>query len=254
MNGFWQKRVFSIPAAIILALVVAAASCATTYCLTTSICEQGSLSIEEMYNNAVIDAMVAEEDEIMPLVAMTHDSDMVGWNESGDKVLMVTWHKYPRSYTPGTEVTLEWGEVWVFTEKEIQNWYDNGNSDNQDEILRLEQLIGLPAGSGYTHFTMMWVSPDDLFRPSCDNEIDDTTAELTFAEDADESYIEWFNDNIIASYFPAAYPWTRLGYTYDWSGTGTEYGLSEFIVKSGSTVIVEDTLTNEEFLEYLKGS
>jgi hypothetical protein len=252
MSGFWLKKVLSIPAAIVLALVIAGASFAITYCVITSDNEPENLTLEELYNNAIIDSMVIEQDEIMPLVAITHDSDMVGWNDSGDRVLMITWHKYPGSYTAGTEATLKWGEVWVFTEKEMQSRYDTGNLNVEDEILRLEQLIGLPAGSGYTHFSLLWVSPDDIFRPCYDNEINDTTAELTFAENADAEYIEWFNNNIISSYFPAAYPWTRLGYTYDWSGKGTEYGLSEFIVKSGSTVIVEDTLTNEEFLEYLR--
>jgi hypothetical protein len=254
MNGFWQKKVFSIPAAIILALAVAGASFGITYCVTTSDIGPGNLSLQELYENAVIDAMVAEEDEIMPLVAITHDSDMVEWNESGEKVLMVTWHKYPGSYITGTEANLKWGEVWVFSEKEMQSWYDAGNLNVEDEILRLEQLIGLPPGKGNTHFTLMWVSPDDLFRPCYDNEISDTTAGLAFAGDADGEYIAWFNNNIISSYFPAAYPWTRLGYTYDWAENGHEYGLSEFIVKSGSTVIVENTLTNEEFFEYLRTS
>ena len=34
-------------------------------------------------------------------------------------------------------------------------------------------------------------------------------------EDTSDEYRAWFNGNIICSYFDNAYPWTRLGCTYD---------------------------------------
>ena len=44
-------------------------------------------------------------------------------------------------------------------------------------------------------------------------------------------------------------PWTRLGYTYDWSKEAKDkYGLSEFIAFKGTTAIVEKTLLVEDFL------
>ena len=82
---------------------------------------------------------------------------------------------------------------------------------------RQEQLIGLPPQDGNTHFSVLRVNPADLYRPSRDNEIDDTQAELTFPEDATEEYKEWFESNAEYSYQPHRYPWTGLGYTYDLS-------------------------------------
>ena len=35
-------------------------------------------------------------------------------NEEG-RVLLYTFHKYPDSYRDGTDVKLEWGNVWTFT-------------------------------------------------------------------------------------------------------------------------------------------
>lgn len=61
----------------------------------------------------------------------------------------------------------------------------------------------------------------------------------------------WFAENAEYSYNPHRYPWTGLGYTYDWADNGTEYGLSEFILKNGAEVTVERTYTNEEFFEYI---
>ena len=48
-----------------------------------------------------------------------------------------------------------------------------------------------------------------------------------------------------------AYPWTRLGYTYDWNEAGDEYGLTEFIILPGSEVEIEWTLTTDEFIAWL---
>ncbi|MBU6351343.1 MAG: hypothetical protein KGS73_14490 [Chloroflexi bacterium] len=45
--------------------------------------------------------------------------------------------------------------------------------------------------------------------------------------------------------FLERYPWTRLGYTYDWSNSASEVGLSEFVVAAGSTVAVEPVVENE---------
>lgn len=99
--------------------------------------------------------------------------------------------------------------------------------------------MGLPIDETYTHLIELWVRPDALFRPSPDNEITDTVASLDFPANAEDGYIEWFNENIIKSYFPIRYPWTRLGYTYDWANNDNEIGVSEFVIKRDSKVIVK---------------
>ena len=58
----------------------------------------------------------------------------------------------------------------------------------------------------------------------------------SFDENIDKEFKEWFDGNIIGSYFEGAYPWTRLGYTYDWADNDTEYGLTEFLVLKKSKV------------------
>ena len=56
-------------------------------------------------------------------------------------------------------------------------------------------------------------------------------------------YKDWFDGNILWSYFESEYPWTRLGYTYDWSGGEREYGLTEFLLRDAgdSEVVFTDT-------------
>lgn len=194
-----------------------------------------------LYHNAIIDCIQADEDELLPLYPI---------DKTAEKVLVGVWNKYPESYPSGEEITISYGDVWVFVADEIFKWGQK-NGRAEDMVLRMEQLIGLPPQNGKTHFTLLWVNPNDLYRPSADNEIDDEIASLTFPENTDSEYIEWFNGNMEADYYPPKYPWTRLGYTYDWTDNGTEYGLSEYILKNGSKAAVEKTYTNEEFFEYI---
>lgn len=68
----------------------------------------------------------------------------------------------------------------------------------------------------------------------------------------DAMFETWFEKNTISSYYTGAYPWTRLGHTYDWADNGTDYGLSEFIIFKGAEVTVECTYDLEAFAEYAK--
>lgn len=194
-----------------------------------------------LYHSAIIDAVQADEDELFSLHAI---------DTSQDQVLVCTWHDEPEAYPEGEEITTGSGEVWVFTAEEVYDW-GQSNEYTGDMVLRMEQLIGLPPQDGKTHFTLMWVDPDDLFRPSADPDIDTETGAVDFPEGTDEDYIRWYNENAEYSYEPHRYPWTRLGYTYDWSEGGTDYGLSEYILKENSRATVERTFTNEEFFEYI---
>lgn len=209
------------------------------------------VEINRLYELSVIDAMYAEEEEMCELVTIDENDNLTTWNETADKVLLLTWNKYPDSYIEGTDVVLSYGAVWTFTDKEMILWYAENEEDIEDYQLRLNQLIGLMPEDDNSHFTAFWVSPEDIIRPAYNTDITSEEMELT-RENMDEEYLYWFDNNIISSYYSEyQYPWTRLGYTYDWADNGTEYGLTEFLVKENSTVTVEYTMTTEEFLDYI---
>ena len=234
------KRI--LPSAIALAIAFAAAF-ASAHAI--KIAMPSAVIGSDLYEIAVADAVKAEDYEIMPLIVI---------DEYVSEVLLVTFHRYPDSYPAGEEVTLDWGEVWTFTADEIKEWYGQNNGGVTDWSLRLKQLIGLPADKEYTHFTAMWVSPDDMIRPAYNTDIYSDDMPLELAGDGDENYREWFEDNIVSSYFAStSYPWTRLGYTYDWAQAYSEsdYGLTEFLVSQSSAVKVEFTLTTDEFISWL---
>ncbi|HEY9747570.1 MAG TPA: hypothetical protein V6C63_02635, partial [Allocoleopsis sp.] len=73
------------------------------------------------------------------------------------------------------------------------------------------------------------------------------------------SYQEWFSAQF-ASRYPTtgkSYPWTQLGYTYDWGNQAdwqglephrpAHVGLSEFVIRQGSVVTVRSTQSTEAY-------
>jgi len=195
------------------------------------------------YARAVADARVAEPDEISRnLIAITEGNSYLAWRGEGDEreVLVVTWTSwdgYDASVGARMELTRE---VWVTVAPELRDFRDRSGS-RVDRTVRLEQLLGLPPHDGKDRFVEMWVDPDDLFRPSPDPEITDREAELTYPGSpsfitVSPSHVAWFEGLMATSYGENGYPWTRLGYTYDWGDPNDEVGLSEFVVRAGATV------------------
>ncbi len=207
---------------------------------------------DQVYREAVIDAMVADSSEICStLVAIRPDNKYLSW--SNGYVLVVTWTKYKSSYPVGDTISTSWGEAWVTAVPEMKDWYKKHPVPRENIVLRTEQLLGLPKDSKNSYFVEMWVKPEDLLRPAYDNEIDDNTCGLSFPATASAGYISWFNNNIITSYYPPTtakqYPWTRLGYTYDWGNPSNEIGLSEFIVKKNARVIVKSVYPTIDYFQ-----
>ena len=192
------------------------------------------LSLDQMYEKAIEDAMDAKESEVYAgLTPIVESNGNLMWQgEPGNKsVLVVAWTKFASSYPVGEPVTTSWGDTWVTVAPEIKVFFKDHVNPDSNVTLSVAQLLGLPANSTNTYFVELWVNPQSLFRPSPDNEINDTTATLAFPSSATAGYKEWFNNNIIYSYYPMKYPWTRLGYTYDWGNTATHIGLSEFVLR-----------------------
>lgn len=210
-----------------------------------------TLSLDQMYQSAVEDAMIAEPNEIYSgLVPIVETNTNLFWQgDSGNKsVLVVTFTKYASSYPVDETVNTTWGETWVTVVPEIKTFFQEHVDQNSNLTLRAKQLLGLPANNTGEYLVELWVNPQSLFRPTPDNEITDTTAQLTFPSSTTPEYKIWFNNNIIYSYFPEKYPWTRLGYTYDWGNSNSHIGLSEFVLKQNSLVTVKSVTPITEYL------
>lgn len=202
-------------------------------------------SPEDLYRDAVRDAAFADDDEILPLVSLVESDPMTTWQDG--RVLLLTWHNYPDSYPEGENVTIQWGPVWVFTDKEIASHAEELQKADDAEA-RLKQIISFAPDSEHSTVTGFWVDSRNVKRPAYQSDPTIDAMSNSFDENVDENFKAWFDDNTLWSYYYGAYPWTRLGYTYDWADNGTEYGMTEFIVEDGAEVTVEFTETTEEFL------
>jgi len=207
-------------------------------------------TLEQRYVEAIERAMTGGQGTTYGGLNPIADSNSrLVWNETGPckGVLVLTWTKYPGSFHPGQETNCSWGETWVTVIPDMREFFAGSVPRGTDLTLRAEQLLGGPAGWNYTYFVEAYVRPCDLFRPAGDNEIDDTTASLTLPSGAEDWYRAWFEGNIIYSYYPERYPWTRLGYTYDW-GSSSHIGLSEYVIKQGAVISVVSVTPTAEYL------
>ncbi len=137
---------------------------------------------------------------------------------------------------------------------------------------RLRQVLGLRPDGDDDAFVQMWADPKDFFRPCADPEVTDRECTLNLTTRASprdgcpwsdssqgqvsarwvsvtQDHLAWMCDNWTRS-FPAnphdGYPWTALGYTYDW-GKPSPVGQSEFVAPQGTTVVVESITGTEEY-------
>lgn len=171
------------------------------------------------------------------------------WNSSAsDKgVLCLIFTRYNSSYPANSTVVTWWGETWVTVVPDLKQFFEMNVGPGENRTLRTLQLLGLPWDSKNQYFVEAYVQPKDLFRPAGDNEIDDATAGMTLPPNATSAYKAWFNGNIIYSYFPKNFPWSRMGYTFDWGST-SHIGLSEYVLRQNATIYVTSVNTVDGYL------
>lgn len=217
--------------------------------------EQEVNDLQKAYLDAICDAKTAESEEICRnLTAIVdHNKDLI-WEQIQGKrhVLVVNWTDWECYRAKVGQIITAEHDIWVTVVPELKNFLIQHADKVEDLDLRLKQLLGLPQKSGFNLFVEIWVNPDDLFRPSPDPEISDCEAELDFpcSENymrVNEEYKEWFNCKRRESYKSNGYPWTRLGYTYDWGNPNSDVGLSEFVIKKCSRVKIHDVIPTHEY-------
>ncbi|SEK75593.1 hypothetical protein SAMN04488505_101829 [Chitinophaga rupis] len=216
-------------------------------------------TVDQLYANSITDATIADNSEVVDtLWPITADNPNLQWKTIHGKqyVLMATFMKYPSSYPAGDSITNTWGDAWVFIPAQMKRRLAAAFKPGSDTIMRICQLLGLPPANdrSNTHISQMWVPADRLVRPAGNPAINTTTTGAVLVNGVSPDYATWFDNNIIYSYYrPLSsntdyyYPWTRLGYTYDWAPDGKEVGLSEYKLQASSGIWVEQTGTAGSF-------
>jgi hypothetical protein len=113
-------------------------------------------------------------------------------------------HNSPESYS-----------LWVTPVPEVKEFvlqqnYLGGSVNLSD---RLAQYLGLRSAEGYDRFIEIWVNSSDLIRPCVDTDITDNGCDLWTSEQRDPRLSSARNSD---------FPFTGLGYTYDWGSPDTD--------------------------------
>ena len=195
-----------------------------------------SPSNEEVYQRAIADAAVIDQSEIQKLPVIT-----------SDKVRVVTWTKYPNSYPENKTTTLSWGEVWVTLEGAVQKHCQAFKPE--ERLTDIQKLLGLPKnGEEVRSFVTLEVDSKTLFRPCANPSLTADQCGTSFPEGVSEEHTAWFGQQTSVSYLsPEGYPWTRLGYTYNWKRGASEVGPAEFVIKKGAEVKTVSVIGTDEY-------
>jgi hypothetical protein len=215
-----------------------------------------------MYSNAMVNASNVVASKIRrDLTSITEDNADLVWrtnSTTGAREVLVTSFMTATAstsfYRVGSSAQLR-RDAWVTVVPELKNICRNYTGTNL--LLRLKQALGLPATSANDSIVEYYVDPFYLLRPSRDPEITDEEAEAAFRTNfpsygnmVSTNYLAWFQRTIDSRNYGmtngvwSGFPWTQLGYTYDWSKTGNNVmGLSEFVVP-GEMLYSEGTIVS----------
>lgn len=241
--------------------------------------------LKPIYNDAYYKAVFnAKEDggvqDVAPLIAIAPWNKELVWRDAEKKyVLMVSWMPrwaVDRFYRPelgkpfrttilkdlnGQPIYI-WGTIVPELKKFAQN-YQKNPIPGTSLALRLKQHLGLPDSKEEYFFVEFWVRPQDIFRPCINTDIignaclPDYNPQILPASykdifnfvPHDPNYQKWFTDRRNTAYVgDSPFPWTRIGYTYDWaSKESKKVGASEFVIRQGSTIFLHSITSTDDY-------
>ena len=223
----------------------------TTFCDNQIISTAQPLQQPKAYQDALIDAADPRPDEILSsLTVINLSNQKIKWEGQANnrRVLVVTFTN-ENVYQPGI-ISPKSDGIWVTIVPELYNFckqYKEAGIDRVNLNERLVQLLGLPPKPQYTHIAEIAVAPQYLRRTTLDPDISNYASQ-TFSipisstvkvpSNVDPVYKAWFIKQV-SNEINKKYPWTRLGYTYDWgskTNLQTHAGLSEFVILPNSQV------------------
>lgn len=215
---------------------------------------------EKLYSNSIGDAAKPQPWEISnDLTAINASNHQLIRKEiDGESYILVSSWKADTTYykndpATGKYNTGTYSPIWVTLSPELQSKCQVKKFGRKEGLnLRLKQLLGLPPNVEKKYFVEFWVRPQDLFRPCPDAEITDKDCQLGFPQSASTEHQDWINQQRIESYYHEEwdknYPWTELGYTYDWNRKiKNNIGLSEFVIKQNKDIVVHKFYTTWEY-------
>jgi hypothetical protein len=219
----------------------------------------------DRYISAVQDMAVAQPFEVVntldPL-PISGTYTVASWIRSGSVA----------NYPVGSVMALS-SDIWVTLEPNLQEFCKAyvATVTNAPEALnlRIEQRLGMPPGSTNSHFVSFELdaasSGQAVFRPCADPATNTTScavgapAACPTSAGSCEAHKDFFFEqyyNAFGTEHPIEFPWTSLGYTFDWAPTPVGFagqagflrvGESEYVIPATTQVRVASVETTADY-------
>jgi hypothetical protein len=202
------------------------------------------------YFQSVYDSAVYQRDHVRELYPLHAD-------HHGD-VLVVTLGRSDGNV--GDPITATKEGIWVTMVPEVQTIC---RAFTGDVTLQLRQLLGLPPDADLPRALTLRAKASDIFRPSpypetttkypCPDPASDANCGNAFPSTATPTHVLWIASSSLSLHaIPYGYPWTHLGYTYNWAPGKDRYGASEYVIRTGSIATIVQKTTPAEYCAPVK--
>jgi hypothetical protein len=206
----------------------------------------------DLYRQAIKDAAVYNRNKVLPLRLLQPEAG---------QVKVVTFTSY--AYKVGPYHVPAGRFIWVTPDGEVQASCRQFNLQGAALTLRLAQLIGLPPNTQNTQLVVFSVPVERIFRPTPDpnpmtiypcapTEMSQCGNVLPAHVPAEHTV--FFVNQTLSAYKIGqteqenGYPWTHLGYTYNWTPyAASKYGASEYVIKPDSDVTVVSVTPSDQY-------
>lgn len=227
----------NIASLIFLAFLAAAPLAAQPYHQRRGVVED---ALNARYERAIYEASVYDRANVRPLRPLTPDAN--------GEVLVASLTSI--NGNAGELLTVGGSGIWVTGVPEVQ---EKCRMFQGDVLMRLRQLLGLPPDAHVERFLVFRARAVDIFRPAPDGRVTTTLPCPTLAgapipqdcgnafpaETTPEHYAWIAQQSFRLHVLSHGYPWTHLGYTYDWApGLSGHYGASEYVLRPGASVLI----------------
>ncbi len=231
----------------------------TLICLQPAAALAEGMTNQQLYEKARRHMEKPESTDVRLLVTFVEADKNVTWNAARDKVLLVSFTNDDTEFPVGQK-TVFMRNIWCFSEKELENWYkENKNKMGPDRRMRIRQLTGLNPQAQEDTFVVFWANPQDVLRPA-----NQTNPFVDGMEVHSQAYkginqsgskVQGFDLKRISlerkQKKNSGRVATHLGYTYDWSRPGHQYGLTEFMVPPFNPGWIIGAYSFESYFKYL---
>ncbi|MGB3181449.1 MAG: hypothetical protein WBB45_08665 [Cyclobacteriaceae bacterium] len=208
---------------------------------------QSDSELQKQYQQAIVRSQNPTEKDIYTQLTAINSRNGQLERDSLNRIKVVSWTSW-EGYGKKMQDTMRLArKVWVTVAPKLQDACSSLKK-RDDKVMRISQWLGMPPETEHTHFVEMYVNSEDIFRPCPDPDITDRQCELDFPSGLYVMTVPRY-PTVYSTIKDEAegYPFTGLGYTYDWGSTGSRVGFSEFIVREGAIVYISAYVTTETY-------